>query len=184
MKDKESRVQSAERRVQSAECRLDQKNKSKINPFLLAFPKVISYLYFMKNEKILIGGKALVTLGSSRLTLDTDYLINDETSKDAFLHDKENNIDYLNANGNKFFKEIFTMEKGNQIASPQALLELKAYAFVQHCQNFAFQKADDAEYDMKFLCRKYDLKEVRIVNNYISNGELSEVQKVIQSVKK
>lgn len=133
--------------------------------------------------QILIGGHALVQLGSSRSTLDIDYLINDKSTKDAFIQDHEKNIDYINANGHKMFKEIYNIEKGNEIASPQSLLELKAYAFVQHCQNFKFQKADDCEYDMKFLCRKFGLTEVKIANKYISEGELKEVNKVLNSVK-
>lgn len=134
--------------------------------------------------KILIGGHALVTLGSSRSTLDVDYLINDKSTKEAFICDHENNIDYINANGHAMFAEIFKIEEGNDIASPQSLLELKAYAFVQHCQNFNFQKADDCEYDMKFLIRKFNLKGVKIANKYISSGELNEVNKVITSTKK
>ncbi|MDH4127129.1 MAG: hypothetical protein OEV44_00135 [Spirochaetota bacterium] len=132
------------------------------------------------DSKILIGGQALRILGSSRSTNDTDYLINDISTKEAFLHDE--NIDYLNANGNKFFAEIFKIEEGNQIATPQSLLELKAYAFVQHCQNMKFQKADEAEFDMKFLVRKFNLT-VKIVRNYVSSGELSEIMKVINSTK-
>jgi hypothetical protein len=136
----------------------------------------------MKTEnKILIGGQALRILGSTRSTNDIDYLINDTTTKEAFLHDE--NIDYLNANGNKFFAEIFKIENGNQIASPQSLLELKAYAFVQHCQNYKFQKADEAEFDMKFLVRKFNLT-VKKVRNYVSSGEFSEIMKVINSTKK
>ena len=133
----------------------------------------------MKNTKTLIGGSALVKLGSSRSTNDTDYLINDINSKEAFICDEKNNIDYLNANGNKFFKEIFEIEKGNEIASPQSLLELKAYAFVQHCQNFNWAKVNDCEFDMKFLSIKFNLKSVKIVNKYVSAGELAEIKKII-----
>lgn len=135
----------------------------------------------MKAEKILIGGQALKQLGSDRYTDDVDYLINDESSKQAFITGV--NIDYLNANGNKFFASIFDAEKENNIASPQSLLELKAYAFVQHCQNFNFKKADACEYDIKFLVRKFNLKTVKTVKKYISTGELSEVEKIIKSVK-
>jgi len=136
--------------------------------------------------KLLIGGHALVELGSSRSTEDVDYLIFDETTKDAFICDKENNVDYINANGNDFFAECYKAEKGNTtgIASPQTLVELKAYAFVQHCQNFKFQKADDCEYDLKFLCRKFNLTELKIAQNYMSNGEFNEVMKVINSTKR
>jgi len=60
---------------------------------------------------------------------------------------------------------------------------LKAYAFVQHCQNFNFAKADACEYDLKFLVRNFDVKP-NIVKRYISSGELSEINKIINSVKK
>ncbi|MCX6217673.1 hypothetical protein [Spirosoma sp.] len=137
-------------------------------------------------KQLMIGGQALVALGSSRTTIDTDYLINDKTSKLAFSHDKAKNVDYCNANGLKFFAAIWKMEKNNigPLASPQALLELKAFSFVQHCQNGHFTKADDAEYDIKFLVRKFGLTEIKIANKFISEGELFEVNKVIQSVRK
>ena len=131
--------------------------------------------------KILIGGQALRELGSDRYTNDVDYLINDISTKEAFITSEKE--DLLNANGNKMFAEIFAVENGNSIATPQSLLELKAYAFVQHCQNFNWQKVDSCEYDMKFLVRKFGLKGVRIVNKHISSGELSEINKVIKSVK-
>ena len=134
----------------------------------------------MKNQ-ILIGGQALRNLGSDRYTNDVDYLINDTTTKEAFI--TSDSVDYLNANGNKLFAEIYKIEEGNEIATPQSLLELKAYAFVQHCQNFKFAKADSCEYDIKFLVRKFNLKGVKIANKYMSSGELSEVNKVINSVK-
>lgn len=135
----------------------------------------------MTAAKILIGGQALRELGSDRYTNDIDYLINDKSSKEAFITSEKE--DLLNANGNKFFAEIFAAEKGNKIASPQSLLELKAYAFVQHCQNFNWAKVDSSEYDIKFLVRNFGLKSLKIVKKYISVGELSEVVKVINSVK-
>lgn len=133
------------------------------------------------NSKILIGGQALRTLGSSRMTNDFDYLVK-LASKEAFIC--SDNVDYLNANGNKFFAKIYKIEEGNEVATPQSLLELKAYAFVQHCQNFKFQKVDDCEYDMKFLVRKFNLTNVSIIRDYISQGEFQEVMKVINNTKK
>lgn len=131
----------------------------------------------MKTTKTLIGGKALNILGSDRYTVDTDYLINDTTSTEMFI--KEPGIDYCNANGHTFFHEIFAIEEGNEIASPASLLELKAFAFVQHCQNFNFGKADACEYDMRFLVRKFNLSAPSIVRRYVSTGEYSEIQKAI-----
>ena len=137
-------------------------------------------------KQLMIGGQALVQLGSNRHTVDTDYLVNDKSSKLAFLHDKAANVDYCNANGNKFFAAIWKAESKNigPLASPQALLELKAYSFVQHCLNGNWTKADDAEFDMKFLVRQYNLTGVKIVNKYVSEGELSEINRVIASVRR
>lgn len=138
------------------------------------------------SKKLMIGGAALVALGSSRSTLDTDYLVNDTTSKLPFIHIKESNEDLCNANGHKFFAEIWKMEAKNigPLASPQALLELKAFALVQHCLNGHWSKADNDEYDIKFLVRNFNLTGVSIVKKYISAGELMEVEKVIKSVRK
>jgi hypothetical protein len=134
---------------------------------------------------LLIGGHALAQLGSSRHTDDVDYLINDPTTREMFLHNQAANIDYINANGHKFFAAVWKAEAGNVTgrATPQSLLELKAYAFVQHCLNRKFQKADDAEYDIKFLVRTFGLKQLKIVPKYLAEGELAEVRKVIDSTR-
>jgi len=133
-----------------------------------------------KLNKILVGGQALRNLGSDRYTNDTDYLVNDLSTKDAFITSEE--VDYLNANGNKLFAEIYNVEKTNSQATPQSLFELKCYAFVQHCQNGFWAKADAAEYDLKFLVRNFGC-EPKLVKKYISIGELSEVVKIVNSVK-
>lgn len=134
----------------------------------------------------MIGGQALVKLGNNRTTEDVDYFVN-ITGSPVFSHDKVKNIDYINAaGGNKFFAEVWKMEENNngELASPQALLELKAYSLVQHCLNGFWKKADDAEFDMKFLVREFNLSGVKIVNKYVTAGELSEIEKVIKSVRK
>ncbi|MCP4665204.1 MAG: hypothetical protein GY849_02465 [Deltaproteobacteria bacterium] len=137
----------------------------------------------MKNQKILIGGQALRQLGSDRYTNDTDYLINDKSTSEAFI--TSDKVDFINANGNDFFMKVWNLEKNNnsEIASPQALLELKAYSLVQHCQNMNWAKADATEYDIKFLVRTFKLTTIKIANKFISNGELFEVNKIINSVK-
>jgi hypothetical protein len=134
-----------------------------------------------ENSKILIGGQALRNLGSDRYTNDTDYLINDKSTRDAFI--TSDAVDYLNANGNKFFAEVWEQEQGNKQATPQSLFELKVYAFVQHCQNFNFAKADSCEYDLKFLVRNFNITESKIARKYITNGEYSEIVKIVRSVK-
>lgn len=106
----------------------------------------------MKNQqKILIGGQALRNLGSSRHTEDVDYLVNDIATDAMFVFDLDAKTDYINANGHKFFMEIFNIEKENKVATPQSLLELKAFSFAQHCLNFNFAKADCCEFDIKYL---------------------------------
>ena len=132
-------------------------------------------------QKILIGGQALRNLGSDRYTEDVDFLVNDKSTTDAFINTV--GIDYINANGNKFFNEIYNIEKGNIQATPRSLFELKVYAFVQHCQNFNFAKADSCEYDLKFLVRNFNITESRIARKYITNGEYSEIVKIVRSVK-
>lgn len=130
---------------------------------------------------ILIGGQALRNLGSDRHTEDVDFLVYDSSTTETFIAEK--GVDYINAANNSFFKEIYKSEKGNKQATPQALLELKAYAFVQHCQNFNFAKADACEYDIKFLVRNFDVS-LTVVKKHISEGELSEITKIINSVRK
>lgn len=141
------------------------------------------YIYSMKNQ-ILIGGAALVQLGSDRRTEDTDYLINDTTSTDAFIHDKDANVDYCNANGNKFFAVMFADQAGREIATPQALLELKVYSFEQHVRNGNWSKVDACEYDIKFLIRQFGLTKCAIANKFVMPATISEIQKLINSVKK
>ena len=132
-------------------------------------------------KKVLIGGQALRNLGSDRYTNDVDYLVNDTTTTNAFITSEKEDI--LNANGNKFFADVYKVECDNAEATPQSLFELKAFAFVQHCQNFNFAKADACEYDLKFLVRNFGIKESKIAKKYITNGEYSEVVKIINSVK-
>ncbi|QKG59117.1 hypothetical protein GKZ68_20765 (plasmid) [Hymenobacter sp. BRD128] len=134
---------------------------------------------------LLIGGHALAQLGSSRHTEDVDYLINDPGTREMFLHDEAANVDYINANGHQFFAAVWKAEAGNKTgrATPQSLLELKAFAFVQHCLNRKFQKADDAEYDIKFLVRTFGLKKLKIAPKFLGAGELHEVNRVIASTR-
>jgi hypothetical protein len=135
--------------------------------------------------RLLIGGQALVALGSTRITNDTDYLVNDVTTTATFLHDEAADVDYLNANRHKFFAAVWAAETGNVsgVATPQSLLELKAFSFVQHCLNRKFQKADDAEFDMKFLVRTFGLSSVKLVAKFVTPGQLSEINKVLASVR-
>jgi hypothetical protein len=131
-------------------------------------------------KKLLIGGQALRQLGSTRHTNDFDYLVNDTSTTNAFITSEE--VDYINANGHKFFNEIWKMEQNNttEVATPQALLELKAFSLVQHCQNMNFRKADESEFDMKFLMRKFNLKLPTIVKKFVSAGEYSEIVKACE----
>ena len=132
-------------------------------------------------KQYLIGGLALQKLGSPRNTNDADYIA--EVGSDLpFINDTKNNVDYVNANGHPFFREVFDLMTGVQeIASPQALLELKAFSFVQHCQNGNWAKANNDEFDIKFIVRTLGVKEIKIAHKFISAGELAEVNKVIET---
>ena len=60
---------------------------------------------------------------------------------------------------------------------------MSAFTFVQHCLNMNFDKADTKEFDIKFLTRLIKNVELKIVNKYVSVGELAEVSKIIESVR-
>ena len=141
------------------------------------------------NTKILVGGHALRNLGSSRHTEDMDFLVYDENSKEIFIKDEENNIDYLNAASFSFFNEIFKKEikenEGKAIftASLDSLLELKCYALIQHLLNGKWAKATDCEFDIAFLVRK-GANFPSIVKKYVSASEWAEIEKEVKSVKK
>lgn len=132
----------------------------------------------------LIGGQKLKELGSTRHTEDADYIIYD-SSKSEFSHDTENNIDFINGAKNSFFGKIWNKELENDEISLNSLFELKCYSFVQHCQNFNFGKADSDEFDIKFLVRKLSFNiNFNIVKKYISAGEMDEIVKIINNMKK
>jgi hypothetical protein len=135
-------------------------------------------------EKILIGGKALIALGSSRGTEDTDYLICDPKDRRTFIHDEEN-IDLINGGGcmpiAKFFKKVYEAEKGKEVASAQSLLDLKAFAYIQHVKNGFGQKADDAEFDMKFLVRNFGVTGLKLAFDFLTPSERETINKIISS---
>ena len=95
----------------------------------------------------------------------------------------ENGNDLLNAAKSNFFKAIWSTEKGKEMASPQALLELKAYSVVQHLQNGFFQKAADSEFDICFLVRNYGAGKMKIANKYMMTGQAGEINAIIEKVK-
>lgn len=132
-------------------------------------------------NKILIGGRALVALGSARNTLDIDYLVDDKSTREMFI--RKDGEDYCNANGSKFFREIYEIEKERQIASPQSLLELKAYGWVQHSLNGNWKKVTDYEYDIKFLVQNHNVRQLNIVQKYLSRSEFEEVAEFINQIK-
>lgn len=85
-------------------------------------------------KKILIGGQAMLLIGSSRATDDTDFLIYDEASKELFTRDKESNVDYINAAQSPFYFRIWEAET-QENASASGLFKMKVYSYVQHLQN-------------------------------------------------
>jgi hypothetical protein len=131
-------------------------------------------------KKLLIGGQALKIMGSTRHTDDSDFLVN-EKNLPLFSKD-ENGNDLLNAAKSKFFMEIWKKENGNEMASPQSLLELKAFAFVEHCQNHFWQKADDCEFDIRFLVRN-GAGSLKIACKYMTAGQADEINKIIENVR-
>jgi hypothetical protein len=139
----------------------------------------------MKNTvKILVGGAAMVQLGSTRRTADTDYLICDPTSSEIVIQDEANNTDYLNAAALPFFADILAIEAGNEVASPQSMFEMKGRAFVQHAQNGNWNKLNSTIYDLTFLIINFNLSEVKVISKYLHPGELKELNKEIATIRK
>ncbi len=132
----------------------------------------------MTTEKILIGGQALRELGSPRHTEDMDYLVFIEDDYTPFHTSK--NVDYINANSSNFFEAIWKKEKGNKIASPNSLLELKGFAYVQHLINGNFAKAKDCEFDIKFLVENCGVSDLTNLKKTLSFSEFQEVNKLIK----
>jgi hypothetical protein len=131
-------------------------------------------------NKILIGGQALRELGSERHTNDVDYLVFDENNFKPFMFDEENNIDYMNGNGSNFAEEIYNQEKGNTIASPQALFELKAFSLISHVRNFNANKINSTIYDMNFLIINFKIDtNCPVLSKYITKTELEEVKNML-----
>ncbi len=139
----------------------------------------------LNSKRILIGGAALAELGSSRHTEDVDYLVYLEGNPDLFIKDHDNNTDYINAAAHDFYKELWEREKDviSPIATPLTLLNSKVFAFVQHCKNGFFEKADQAEFDIKFIVRKLNVRDISIVAGYIDPDALAEVQSIIDSIR-
>ena len=134
----------------------------------------------------LIGGAALVKLGSSRRTLDVVYLTYDDSNEQLFIHDHKENVDYVNAAASDFLRKIWETESKaiGELATPKTLLLLKAWAFINHCQNGYWQRADDAEYDIRFIVRTLGATDVSLLSMAVSAAELKEVQKIIDDVKR
>lgn len=134
-------------------------------------------------KRILIGGQALRTLGSDRYTNDVDYLVCIEDRR-TFIHDTEGE-DLINANGvmpcAKFFKKVFNAEKGNTIASPQSLLDLKAFSYIQHVKNGQGAKVSSDRYDIEFLVRNFGVNELKLVFDFLTPAERESVNKIISS---
>lgn len=126
-------------------------------------------------NKILIGGQALKSLGSPRHTDDADYLVFDENKFDLFVFDEENNIDYMNGNSSNFFEEIYNKEKNNEVASVQSLFDLKAFSLLSHIRNFNKNKINDTVFDLNFLKINFGVDSLKTLKKYITPTEAEEI---------
>lgn len=135
------------------------------------------------NKKILIGGQAMLLIGSTRATEDTGFLIYEETSKELFTRDKVANVDYINAAASPFYRKIWEAETQEQ-ASANSLFKMKIYAYVQHIQKAYWDKADATMQDIVFLTTNFKV-DFSILEDYLNPSELKEVKKeIIEEVEK
>ena len=136
----------------------------------------------LTRDNILIGGQALRRLGHDRHTDDIDYLVWAEDTP-VFTHRADG--DLINAAANNFLGEVFAAARPvDGVADAQTLLELKAWAWMNYLQNGCWKKADQAEYDIKFLVRDCGVSATAIINKYAHGGELAELEKLISACKK
>ena len=140
--------------------------------------------YMDHSNKKMIGGAAIHLLGSSRHSKLTGYLIDDPTTEAAHIHDEANKAYYLNANGNAFYAAVWDMEKENPgpIATPIALLELKAYSYAQNCRAGLWQQADNDWFDMRFLRRAFGIPLPVLVRDHISVEEYGDILKEVNGL--
>ena len=132
----------------------------------------------METEKRLVGGQKMREMGSTRHTDDLDYLVYDESDSRLFINSDEQ--DFINCANHKFYEAIWNLGT----VDAQAMLEMAAFTFVQHCMNGNFVKADSKEFDIKHLARLIgkDAK-IKIANEFITAGQEQEVKRIINSVK-
>ena len=129
-------------------------------------------------EKRLVGGQKMREMGSTRHTDDLDYLVYDESDSRLFINSESQ--DFINCANHKFYEAIWNLGT----VDAQAMLEMAAFTFVQHCMNGNFVKADSKEFDIKHLARLIgkDAK-IKIANEFITAGQEQEVKRIITSVK-
>ena len=132
----------------------------------------------MEMEKRLVGGQKMREMGSTRHTDDLDYLVYDESDSRLFINSESQ--DFINCANHKFYEAIWNLGT----VDAQAMLEMAAFTFVQHCMNGNFVKADSKEFDIKHLARLIgkDAK-IKIANEFITAGQEQEVKRIITSVK-
>ena len=132
----------------------------------------------MEMEKRLVGGQKMREMGSTRHTDDLDYLVYDESDSRLFINSESQ--DFINCANHKFYEAIWNLGE----IDAQAMLEMAAFTFVQHCMNGNFVKADSKEFDIKHLARLIgkDAK-IKIANEFITAGQEQEVKNIITSVK-
>jgi hypothetical protein len=132
----------------------------------------------MEMEKRLVGGQKMREMGSTRHTDDLDYLVYDESDSRLFINSESQ--DFINCANHKFYEAIWNLGE----ITAQAMLEMAAFTFVQHCMNGNFVKADSKEFDIKHLARLIgkDAK-IEIANEFITAGQEQEVKNIITSVK-
>ena len=138
-----------------------------------------------KNQMKLIGGQKLKDLGSDRNTLDTDFLVYFEDEDQIFI--KAGSSDLINAAAQPMLRELWAKESADEI-SLSGLFTLCAWAFVNHCQNGNFRKADAKEYDLKFLSRLVHERgeeiDLGLLEKHLHHGELAEVKNVMENIRK
>jgi hypothetical protein len=153
-------------------------NSEKTEALNILINKYNSSVGFIK----LIGGQKLRELGSSRYTDDIDYLIYDPENPELFI--RKPGMDIVNAAAHPFYTEVWNLDADSEDISLRALFELCAFTFVNHCENGFWERADEKEFDIKFLARKMGGNvNFDITRKYVSVGAAREVEKILENIR-
>lgn len=128
----------------------------------------------------MIGGYALAELGSSRKGKTLEYLVSEPATDDLYIFHSQNEL-WINAPRHPFYSSVWERESAtiSPFAPPQSLFEIAVFRWSNNQKHGFWERQINNEFDIKFLARKYNINSFPIVSGFISENELTDIQKMI-----